>query len=932
MKPLNTFFETSHSETYTSHPSGTDERTCLHCGSLFRSNKISTADAVGSSDPNQIHFPSEQDFCCSGCQYVFSLLHEKGLERFYSLRDQDSLTCPIPVQSLSEEYAHLDDPEFLLRLNRKGQADALSIEFFLEGLNCTSCLWLIEKLPDLCLDVNHVNVNMATGIVIVNRKTGGSFAEIARFINHLGYRPHVLTKDTEHDAEALRRIERRRDLIRLGVAGAATGNIMILAVSLYAGADGGLAEKFRWLSAIIATPVITYCSWPFYQSAWASLRFRHLNLDVPIVAAILCGTLVSIWGLAKNTDTLYFDSLSTLVFLLLASRFWLKGVQQNLLDVSNLAEEILASTATRVRQDGTIERVSSLSLQPGDNVRLEGPCSVPSDGSILEGHGTVDTSVLTGESLPSAVEAGHRLEAGSQILSGKILMQIEQPTSCSRLAKILKDTEFSARSKPTTMRLAGQVSQWFVGIVLLTALAVLLIFASKQPLEGVSRALALIIVTCPCVFGMAIPLSMSLAIRSAAKRGLVVKNAEALERLFTVKKVFFDKTGTLTTGNLRVQAWQFLETPFSRHLAAALALEKNQSHPVARAILTFFGDKDLPQVSAQQVHARAGGGIEGQVGSTLYALRPEGIVLNGESTPLLQNISAENAVARSSRALEGPCPHVFDFTCSATTGKAQNAPVLAAKARLKRFASKSFATMGSNTKTHAMPNFTPGEVNGSAQKSAASSFSGITSRYVLTADEKAVAYFDLRDEVRSESWSVVNWFQNQNIQTLLLSGDKTSVVEDCAFYVGIPPKSVIAEATPEEKSDWLKRFGPTSIMVGDGANDAAALASASVGIAIRGGMDLSLRAADIYLSRARLSALPELFEIARRTRQAIRRNLIFSVCFNFVSGTLAVLGLMTPLWAAVLMPLSSLTVLISALTTSRKLEAELSKRRPYEHH
>lgn len=783
---------------------------CWHCGRTFFAKNSKK---------------SLERFCCSGCEFVYEVLNREGLEDYYRVRDANPPACPLPVSPSSETFDFCDDQTFIEKMSSDGRR----LAFFLEGMSCTACIWLLEKLPQLCPDAEYARVNMSNSTIEVVRKEGASFAAIARTLNRFGYRPHPLSGSKaalEHQKK-----ENRRDLIRIGIAAAATGNIMILAVSLYGGAEGVLATQFRWLTALLAAPVLTYCAWPFYKNTWSALRSRHLNIDVPIVAALVAGIIISLWGLAKDADTIYFDSLSTLVFLLLSSRFWLKRIQQHHLDISHLEDYLLLGTVSRVGQTGSLERVSSLSLKKGDVIEIDWESVVPADGTVVSGHGLVQTAVLTGESAPQPVEEGDKVEAGFRNLGGAWRLVVEKPAAESRLAEILKDAENSSREKPALVLLADRVSQWFIGIVFALAFGIVLLMAPTHAQEGFSRALALIIVTCPCVFGMAIPLSMSLGIRAAARQGIVVKNANVLERLLKIRNLYFDKTGTLTQGDMRVLSMDVAPN-MERHLSAALAIESNQPHPVARAILRELKKIDLPSLKATDVHLLSGGGIGGVVNGIHYSITP---------------VSTE--------------------------------------------ASK--------------------EAGGSSQ---------IKARYILRAGEDLVATFDIGDEVRPEARRVVDWAKRNHFDVFLLSGDKSGVVEDCGAKLGLTSKNLTSAATPETKSAELKSKSETSLMVGDGANDAAALASASVGIAVRGSMDVSLRAADVYVARPDLLAIPTLFEIARQTRRAVLRNLAFSGSFNAISGVLALTGYMTPLWAAVLMPLSSLTVLASALTTGGKLE------------
>lgn len=788
-----------------------DARPCRHCQSLFSPNAES------------------DEFCCAGCEGVFHFLEGSGLSNFYRLQTQNPPTCPLPAQVSSESFAYCDDSEIQ---NRYAKGDRL--DFFVEGLNCSACLWLLEKMPDFEPCVARCEVNFSKSIVRITRHPGGSFAKAAQALNRLGYRPHLI--ESEEEGAVLRSNEQRRDLVRIGVAAFCTGNIMLFAVSLYGGASGTLGSQFHWVTAALSIPVLTFSAWPFYRSAVGSLRAFKLNLDVPIVAALWSGITMSVWGLISSKPTLYFDSLSLLVLLLLSSRTWLKSLQQKHLDSSRLEDHLLLGTVERVNADG-FEKVSTLSVVKGDQLRMHAQMTVPTDGLVLAGKGTIQTAALTGELLPHSIHKGEKIFAGSECLAGEWLLEVSTPASDSRLARLLKDAAQASRTKPRLELLADRVGRWFVAIVmsLASALVLIALFTPYLTLEdGFSRALALIIVTCPCVFGMAIPLSLSLAVRSSARRGLILKEANVIERLGKIKDVFFDKTGTLTNAQLSVL--NFINVSATdQDLAALVALERDQDHPVAEAIRRHLKTYDQ-EFCAVDTHHLPGRGIRGVVETVSYSIQSSN-------------------------------------ECS---------------------------------KIHGQP------ATGDHR-------SAIRMEFQALRDSEVIARFALGDSLKTEARETVRRLQARGLNVQLLSGDQPSVVERVSRLLSIYPKHVNASASPEEKAEILKSNSSSAVMVGDGANDSFALASAAVGIAVRGSLDVSLKAADVYLLKPDLRSIDDLFEIAKRTHFAIVRNLLFSATFNLFAGTLAVTGHMQPLYAAILMPISSLTVLASALWTGRSL-------------
>ncbi len=723
------------------------------------------------------------------------------------------------AESSTQTYDYCDEPEFV----SKTSPDGLKIRFYLEGLNCTACVWLLEKLPDFCADAKTARVDIATSTIAIERTSAGSFGAIATTLDNFGYRPHPLRNN--ETSQRLQTQEHRRDLIRLGVAAAATGNIMILAVSIYGGASGALEQRFQWLAGLIALPVLTYCAWPFYLSALRAFRARRLNLDVPIVVAILAGVATSVSALARGESSTYFDSLSMLVFLLLSSRLVLKGVQTRHLQSVNIEDDLLVGNVKRSLSEGLFSNVSTASLKPGDLISVRSGDLIPVDGIVESGFATINASVMTGESDNMHILTGAKVEAGWRNLSDDWLLRVEKSPRETRLAGILRDTELASEVKSRFITFSDSIAQYFIAIVLGSAALLVVGFISTDPREGFSRALALIIVTCPCVFGIAIPLSMGFAIRSAARKGIIIKNADAIERLWSAQHLFFDKTATLTTGAMEILSVSFED---SSDLAIVAGLERDQTHPVARAITNYTRSLEIePKALANIAHLESGG-VCAEDGNAQVEIRPI-------------------------------------FLSSAT-----------------------------------------------------SSPSVIRSTFGFFKDNHLAATFELGDRPRLESREVLDWARSRRLHVRLLSGDREHVVFGCARTLGFSDSDVYAERSPEAKVAEIRKFPEGTVMIGDGANDAAAFAAASVGIAVCGSLDVSLRAADIYLTRQSLWAIPELFEISRITRRAIIRNLVFSASFNVIAGLLAATGQMTPLWAAVFMPLSSLTVLLSAFASGKQ--------------
>lgn len=772
---------------------------CTHCGSEVPRAFLSAARS------------DEPTFCCLGCRTVYGLLTAGGLGQYYELRKQaDDLTAVKPVTVSSETYRYLDDPEFRKRHASRGASE---MDFYLEGVHCAACLWLVEKLPVLMPGiVEHATLDIGRSVARVKLTANGAFAPVARRLEELGYKPHPI--EFNEKAELLQRRENRRWLIRVGVAGACSGNVMLMAIPLYSGLDGELANSFRWLSLALFLPVLLYCAVPFYRSAAASIRSRTMSIDLPIVLAILLGTVASISHLISGSEHIYFDSLSALVFLLLASRFVLRRIQQNAFHYSHLMQFLSPTFAKRIDESsGAPVEVAVHTLKAGERIEV-GPCEViPADGVIRGGAGMVNCALLTGESQPQVVGLGDVVFSGTVNESAALQIEVTSTGEQTRLGQILRQIEEGAQKKANIVTAADQAAKWFL-VIVLTAAATTLLFAPSLS-EGVSRALALVIVTCPCALALATPLAMSVALGRAARAGILVKGADVLEKISKAKNIALDKTGTLTMGDFEV-----LELSGSEELKKSIyCLESKSRHPIARALVAFLSSRVsqvLPAIS--EFKETVGVGVEGTVEGHHVALR-------------------------SIREAHG-------------------------------------TTVG------------------------------------IYRDNSLVGTARLGDRVRDESGRCVAALRRNGLQPFIVSGDNQGSVEEVAEQVGIPTSQTLSCADPESKQRFIQSH-ERSIMVGDGANDALALSVAYVGVAVHGSMEVSLRAADVYLTRPGLTPVVSLVQLGHETMRTIYRNFSFSLLYNIVGGIAAASGHVTPLVAAVLMPLSALTVFGSSLLGTR---------------
>jgi len=790
---------------------------CAHCGLPVPAGRVAT---------------TEPAFCCSGCEVVHAAIAEHGLDRFYELRRAADVPA-VPAHPTARGYAELDDPAFQrvhVQVGADGQARAA---LYVEDLQCAACVWLVESAPRCVPGVSDLRVDLGRGRVDVSWDPGAtSLSEVARYLDRIGHVPHPY-RGLDRDRQ--RRREDRALLVKLGVAGAAMGNLMLLAVALYAGLldemSDGVTTFFRWASMCVALPALGYAATPFFRTAIGALRTRRLHLDLPLSIGIAAGLG---WGAAnvlRGTGEIYFDSLAMLVFLLLVARWVVLRHQRR---ASTAAELLLALTPSRARRivDGVQVDVPIDAVVPGDLLAVLVGDVIPVDGEIVDGRSALDVGLLTGESRPTEVGPGARVHAGTANLAGPLVVRADAVGEATRVGALVASIEALSTRKAPIERLVDRIAGTFVKVVSLAALLTLLGWSLVSPALGAEHAMALLIVTCPCALALATPLAVTVALGRAARRGVLVKGADALERLATPGTVFVDKTGTLTAGQLAVVSWRGdLDAA-----GLAAAVEAGSDHPIARAL---------------RAHAAAT--------SRAHDIREE----------LGRGISA---IVDGRRILVGAPPWVRD--------QVPSRPVI------------------------------EGWIAELAERG--------ETPIVIAVDGVTVAVAGLADPIRDDARDAVDALGRLGWRVEILSGDDARVVRAVGTTLGIPVDRCHGAVSPEAKVSAVtcaREAGPV-VMVGDGINDAAAMAAATAGIAVSGAAEIAIEAADVYLRSPSITAIATTMAGARATLATIRRNLKFSLVYNVAAGTLAVTGVIHPLIAAVVMPLSSLTVLVSSLRST----------------
>jgi len=565
---------------------------------------------------------SDQPMCCHGCQSVAEAIVAAGHENFYRVRTEVSPTGKDLLPEFLRDAEIYDVPEIQSRFIQSSGDNLREASLMLEGLTCAACIWLNEQTIAALSGVEQVRVNYATQRALVTWDDSRiRLSQILQAIQKIGYRALPYNPDQQQEQH---RRQRRQQQRRVAVAGLFGMQVMMLSISLYAGAwsgmEGNFQQFFRWLSLGLTLPVLLYSATPFFVSAWRDLKRMRVAMDFPVSLAIGVAFVSSAIATIRGTGEIYFDSVVMFVFFLSASRYFENMARQRCAASVEQLVQSMPVMATRINPAGdTEEAVPAATLAIGDRVLIRPGETVPADGEIDEGFSAIDESLLNGESVPLDKSQGDRLLGGSINVTNPLKMGVTAVGADTAMAEIQRSIERAQADKPRLARLADRVAAGFIGIVLLIVAAVALFWLLYDAERWFEIALSVLIVSCPCALSLATPAAISAALGKMQTTGLLVKRGSALEKLNQITHVVFDKTGTLTHGKPTLR--QVICKPeFDRETCLQLAatLEQHSEHPLAQALLRESGA--VNSNAATQISSNAGGGICGRIDDQDYLI------------------------------------------------------------------------------------------------------------------------------------------------------------------------------------------------------------------------------------------------------------------------------------------------------------------------
>ena len=803
---------------------------CFHCGE---------------NCPEHSYALAGRDFCCFGCQTVFSLLQENGLEQFYQL--QAAPGTRIRAGAAVARWTFLDEPAVAEKILDYADPTQAKVTLHLPAIHCVACVWLLENLFKLHPGIGPSQVNFS------RREAAITFApdkiklsELVALLASIGYEPELTLDETE---KAQPSPWRKKAWLQIGLAGFAFGNIMLMSLPFYFGLDSFNGPWFKliagWLGLAFALPVVTFSAADFWRAAWFSLRQRTITMEIPIVLGLAAIYAASVFEVLAQRGPGYCDSLCGLIFFLLCGRLFQKKTYDRL-TFDRDYKGFFPLAIVRKNSAGE-ESVAISQLEIGDHLILRNGELLPADAKLVSGKACLDYSFVTGESEPVPRAAGDHLYAGGRQVGGAIEVETVKPVAQSYLATLWNHEAFRKHRDTELDSLTNRYSKRFTRLVIGVAAAAAVFWMFTDATKALKAFTSVLIVACPCALALAAPLTHGTAQRLLARLKIFLKNAMVIERMAEVDTIVLDKTGTLTMSDGGDVTFQSAEGGgWSAELSSSEAqwigsLARHSAHPRSVRVVKFFSFVALPVAGFLET---PGSGIAGEV--------------------------AGHKILLGSRAWLEKC----GISCGPP--------------------------------------------------------SDVASHVSVAIDGVPRGDFRMENSLRPEVAQLISRLGNR-FQLALLSGDNEREAVRFHKLFGITAIQKFNQS-PADKLNFIRELqarGRKVMMVGDGLNDAGALKQAEVGVAVVERVGIFSPASDVILDAAELPRLARVLAFARGTARVVRAGFIISALYNLAGVSIAAAGLLSPIVCAILMPLSSATVVIFACGATawlgRKLQAEKLK-------
>lgn len=771
---------------------------CYHCGT--------------DSGKTPIKFNNKY-FCCNGCKTVYEILNVNELTCYYDLESTPG-TIPIDIKG---KYNYLENENIVEKLLEFSDGETSVVELFIPSIHCSSCIWILENLSKLNNGVTISMVNFPKKTLRITYKDERTdLKSLIELITSIGYEPYISLEDADSKGEKVDKTL----IYQVSIAAFAFGNIMLLSFPEYFEVDEFWLNRykplFRWLMFIMAVPVILYSAKDYYISAYKGLKYKILNIDVPIALGISVLFIRSSIEIFLDIGSGFFDSLTGLVFFLLLGKYFQQKTY-NFLSFERDYKSYFPIAVTLISNESEIN-IPVGDIKKGDRLLIRNEELIPVDGILINGNAAIDYSFVTGESIPVSKQSGDKLFAGGKQTSGAIEMEVINSISQSYLTQLWSNDIFNKSTDITIKNITDRISKYFTIAILSIAVIAGVFWYNYNPSMAFNVVTAVLIIACPCALALSAPFALGNMLRIFGYKKFYLKNAETIENISKVNTIIFDKTGTITS-NDKTQIIYKGKTLTSEEKKGLKNVLRASNHPLSRSLYNF-----LEEVSSKEdplsFNEIIGKGIEASINHNVFKI--------GSSSFLEMEINQLNETVIYIQ-INGEFKGGYIFSNSYRDG-------------IKEV------------------------------------FNDLSKYYKL----------------------------------VILSGDNEGEKD---FLKQLLPKntSLNFNQKPEDKLSFIKELqesGAKVMMIGDGLNDAGALAQSNVGIAISEDVNVFSPACDAILDAKLFNKLSKFLALSAKTMKIIKASFIFSLGYNLIGMYFALNGLLTPVIAAILMPLSSISIVI----------------------
>jgi Cu+-exporting ATPase len=843
--------------------------TCYHCGEVCQTDEFQT---------------DNKSFCCQGCQTVYEMLKQGDLCDYYTLNESAGVNRKKILES--EKYNYLDLSEIQQKLLSFSDGKTAKVTFFIPTIHCTSCIWLLEHLYKLNPAITFSRINfMKKELAVTFLEKEVSLKEVVVLLVSLGYEPSISLQDTENEEEkrqvAIDKANQHSLISKMAVAGFCFGNVMLLSFPEYFGFDSASKISFKYLFNLLnlafALPIILYSGKEFLTSAYNSAKKGILNIDFPLALGMLVLFVRSYYEVIFLGGEGYVDTLTGFVFFLLVGKWFQQKTFDNLRYDRSFKSYFPVAVLVK-KEDGTEQATHLAKLQKGDRIIVRNHEIIPADALLLMGNASIDYSFVTGEAIPVKKIVGEMIYAGGRQVGNRVELEVVKPVSQSYLTQLWNSNTYDKHSKDLTTAQTAFNQYFSVGLVAL-ATAVLAYWLWRGETHIAFNAFtSVLIIACPCALALSSQFALGTALRVLSNYHFYLKNSSIIEKIAQIKSIVFDKTGTITENN--TTDVEFFH--YRRHIAEKILAEIPPSSANDRSYR-----QEVVYVN-RKVNTTIGASLSpdewhGILSLTKNSTHPLSVAITAYIRDLIDNNST--LITHRLLYLDG----FREYAGKGIEGKVNDVYF--------KIGSQKFVT-GQEEECCLQPNC---EIVHSDKSTKV--FVSINGIYK--------GYFRFSNRYRQGVNELVTTLQ-QNYDLHLLSGDNNHEEQNLLRF--FKHKSQLHfQQSPTEKLDFiqfLQSKGKKIMMLGDGLNDAGALLQSEVGVAVTENIAYFTPASDAILEAQQLPLLHKLIAFCQQSVQIIHWSFILALVYNTVGLFFAVQGTLSPLLSAILMPLSSINVML----------------------